>query len=273
MRPLVWIKGAGDLATGVAFRLRRAGFAVFLSDLPQPLCVRRLVAFAEAIPAGCHTVEGYTAVCVADVPEVEAALSAELVPVAADPDGRLGRRLGCTVLVDAVMAKRNLGTTMADAPIVVGLGPGFVAGRDCHAVVETQRGHTLGRVYYQGAALPDTGIPGEMAGVGTARVVRAPVAGRFHGLVEIGVAVKAGDALGVIVPPEGGLPSRVEAGVGGVLRGLIRSGVNVSAGLKVGDVDPTGDTARCRTISDKALAVGGGVLEAMLGLARRVGKE
>lgn len=272
-QPLVWIKGAGDLATGVAYRLWHAGFPVYLSELPEPLCVRRTVCFAEAVVEGRHSVEDLTAVRVSDEAGVEEALAQGLLPVAVDPDGQLGRRLGPVAVVDAILAKRNTGTSLADAPVVVALGPGFTAGVDCHAVVETERGHRLGRVYYSGSAAPDTGIPGEMAGVKGPRVLRAPVAGRFSGAAAIGSLVVPGQVLGEVFPAGGGAASPVTAQIGGVLRGLIRSGIQVEAGLKIGDIDPTGEVERCFTVSDKSLSIGGGVLEAILHqMAKRKGE-
>lgn len=194
------------------------------------------------------------------------ALTAGQVPVAADPNGILARRLQPYALVDAVMAKRNTGTSTADAPVVIALGPGFSAGADCHAVVETNRGHYLGRVIYKGKAAPDTGEPGPVAGVSGVRVLRAPIAGIFRGRVEIGAMVRPDDQVGEVCPTSGGAWP-VVARVGGVLRGLIRTGIQVAEGTKVGDIDPTCEAERCYTISDKALAVGGGVLEAILQLS------
>lgn len=264
MLNLVWIKGAGDLASGVAFRLRMAGYPVLMTELSQPLCVRRAVSFAEAVRSGRQTVEGVTAVLLEpDSAQVRTALARGEIALLVDPDGAHARALLPPMLVDGIMAKRNTGTRITDAPVVVGLGPGFTAGADCHAVVETGRGHFLGRALYQGAAAPDTGEPGEVAGVGAARVVRAPAEGLFEGLLEIGARVVANDVLGAVA----GVP--VRAAVGGVLRGLIRSGVPVTPGMKVGDVDPTGEVVRCHTISDKALSVAGGVLEAVLRLSGR----
>ncbi len=263
---MIWIKGAGDLATGVAYRLHQAGFKLLLSELPEPVCVRRTVSFAEAVVTGRHEVEGVTAVLVTNPAAVFDAHAEGMVPVVVDPTGEMCRTLRPAATVDAIMAKRNTGTSLTDAPVVVALGPGFTAGVDCHAVVETQRGHYLGRALYAGAAAPDSGEPGEVAGVRGARVVRAPVAGLFSGVRGIGDEVRAGDLLGTVEPHQGGPAVPVRAEVGGVLRGLIRTGVRVGAGLKVGDVDPSGEPARCHTISDKALAVAGGVLEALLHL-------
>lgn len=265
MAELIWIKGAGDLGTGVAYRLLQAGFAVVLTELPEPLCVRRAAAFAEAAVGRRQTVEGYTATLAVTASEVRRALRAGEVPVLVDPAGEVARQLSPLGMVDAIMAKRNTGTRLDDAPVVVALGPGFNAGVDCHAVIETQRGHWLGRALYSGSAAPDTGEPGKVRGVGAPRVVRAPVTGQFRGLVEIGALVEAGAVVGEVVP-ERGEPVAARAAIDGVVRGLIRTGVRVTVGLKIGDVDPTSEVRRCFTVSDKALAIGGGVLEAILHL-------
>lgn len=274
MSGLVWIKGGGDLATGVAYRLHRAGFAVLITELPAPVCVRRLVSFAEAVHDGRHTVEGVTAVRVAPdgapgtapsgtlAAHVRTVLDQGEMPVLVDPTGAVARTLAPAVLIDAIMAKRNTGTSLTDAPVVIALGPGFTAGVDCHAVIETQRGHYLGRALYEGAALPDTGIPGEVSGVAGPRVLRAPAPGIFQGLASIGQAVSAGDLVGQVQAPGGDHP--VVTTISGVLRGLVRSGTTVPVGIKVGDVDPTGEVEHCHRISDKALAIGGGALEALL---------
>jgi xanthine dehydrogenase accessory factor len=266
MNGLVWIKGGGDLATGVAYRLYRAGFWVLITELPAPICVRRLVSFAEAVHDGRHTVEGVTAVRVAPDGALAALVRTVLnrgeIPVLVDPTGAAARSLKPVVLIDAIMAKRNTGTSLADAPVVLALGPGFTAGEDCHAVIETQRGHYLGRAIYQGAALPDTGIPGEVSGVAGPRVLRSPASGVFQGLVSIGQPVSAGDLVGHVQTSSG--DHSVVTSIGGILRGLVRSGTTTPEGIKIGDVDPTGEVDRCHSISDKALSIGGGALEALL---------
>jgi xanthine dehydrogenase accessory factor len=259
-RQLVLIKGAGDLGTGVAVRLHRAGFPVVMTDLPAPLVVRRTVAFAEAIPQGAHTVEGITAIRVSSAAECAGVLAAGHIPVLVDPSCRQLAELGPAVVIDAIMAKRNLGTSISDAPVVIALGPGFTAGWDCHAVVETKRGHTLGRAIYEGAAAPDTGCPGELGGVTKERLLRAPACGVFYSQVVLGDQVACRQTVGTIQP--GGEP--VVAEVAGLLRGLLRDGLPVTAGTKLGDVDPTGECDRLHLVSDKALAIAGGVLEAIL---------
>lgn len=258
-RPRALVKGAGDLATGVALRLWRAGFAVVMTEIPQPTVVRRTVAFAAAVFEGRTTVEGVEALHTLPA-AVEGVLARGAVPVVVDPDAHILRTLRPLLLVDAIVAKRNLGTTLGDAPVVVALGPGFVAGRDAHAVVETRRGHDLGRVLREGTTAANTGVPGEIGGYTSERVLRAPSAGRFRGVMEIGTSVSAGDVVGHV--GEEPVRSRID----GVLRGLLHSGLEVPVGFKLGDVDPRGDPTRCRFVSDKALAVGGGVLEAACAL-------
>lgn len=259
---LVVIKGAGDLASGVAARLHWAGFPVAMTELPQPLMVRRTVCFGEAVYEGEAIVEGIVARCVAGPAEVRAALAGGVVPVIVDPAAACVAALRPAVLVDAIMAKRNTGTTRADAPLVIALGPGFSAGRDCHAVIETNRGHTLGRVILAGGATPDTGRPGAIAGLTDERVLRTPVAGVVQAEVQIGERVAAGQ---VVASVSG---QAVTAQTAGVLRGLIRAGARVAAGEKIGDVDPRAAPEHCYLISDKSLAVGGGVLEAVLRLGK-----
>lgn len=256
----IWVvvKGAGDLATGVIYRLRCAGMQVVATELPQPLVIRRAVAFASAVYEGHWEVEGMLARRVADEEAMRRVLAAGEVPVWVDPQAKIVSWLRPDVVVDAVMAKRNTGTTPVDARVVIALGPGFVAGDDCHAVIETNRGHDLGRIIYRGQAQADTGTPGLVGGAAARRVVRAPVDGLFEGRRRIGDAVRAGEPVAEV----DGQP--VVAPIDGVLRGLLHDGLTVQAGLKVGDVDPRGVAAHCFTISDKARAVGGSVLEAIL---------
>ena len=260
---LVVVKGGGDLATGVAHRLRRVGMRVIITELPRPTVIRRSVAFASAVFEGEVTVEGVTARLVDGPTQALACLDEGIVPVLVDPEAMVVHALQPDAVVDATVAKRNLGTRLTDAPIVVALGPGFTAGVDCHAVVETARGHYLGRVITQGQAAPNTGVPGAVVGHAEDRVVRAPCAGVFCGERRIGDRVEAGQSVARV----DGEP--VVARISGVLRGLLADGLPVHAGMKVGDVDPRGVVDHCFTISDKARAVGGGVLEAILWLRRQ----
>lgn len=255
---LVLIKGAGDLASGVAYRLFRVGFPLVMTELPQPTVVRRAVAFAQAVYDGQTCVEGIPARLAACPDEALALARDGRIAVLVDPEARAVAALRPRVVVDAIMAKRNLGTRLTDAPLVIGLGPGFRAGVDVHAVIETNRGHWLGRVLLRGEAEPNTGVPAPVAGRGAERVLRAPADGLFVGLRAIGDTVAEGDVLGHV----GGVA--VVAPFDGCLRGLLQSGVPVHRGMKIGDVDPRATREHCFTISDKALAIGGGVLEAVL---------
>lgn len=255
---LILIKGAGDLATGVAYRLHRAGFPLVMTELPEPIVVRRAVAFAEAVYAGQASVEGLVARRAADAAEAAALAQQGVIPVLVDPATTCLGALAPVVLVDAIMAKRNTGTRLTDAPLVVGLGPGFVAGIDCHAVIETNRGHWLGRVYWTGSAEPNTGIAAPVAGYTAERVLRAPCDGQIETFCEIGDAVRQGQLVAAVAG------QGVAAPFDGMVRGLIYPGLVVRAGLKIGDVDPRARREHCFTISDKSLAVGGGVLEAVL---------
>jgi xanthine dehydrogenase accessory factor len=261
----VVVKGGGDLGTGVVYRLWRAGLRVLVTELPSPLVIRRAVALATAVYQGVVEVEGLVGRRVEEDSDITAAWEKGEVPVLIDPQATVVSRLRPTVLVDAILAKKNLGTRIDAAPVVIAMGPGFTAGSDCHAVVETQRGHYLGRAIYSGSAAPNSGVPGSTLGMTAERVLRAPTDGRFETLREIGDQVQAGE----VVARVGAEP--VRAAIDGVVRGLLANGFPVKAGLKAGDVDPRGDAAHCFQISDKALAVGGGVLEAMLYLGHQKG--
>jgi len=266
---LVVLRGGGDLGTGVAHRLVRAGYRVVVLESAAPRAVRRRVAFAEAVFAGQVTVEGVTARKV-DANEARAVLTgrrepsgrgsggAPYVPVVVDPDGACIEDLKPAVVVDARMAKRNLGTRRDDAPLTVALGPGFEAGRDVDLVVETKRGHSLGSVIEEGGALPNTGVPGRVGGATVRRLLRSPSDGEFLSSRSIGDIVVEGDEVASVA----GQP--VVAAVGGIVRGLIADGLTVRKGEKVGDVDPRGSEIDPGAISDKARAVGGAVLEALL---------
>jgi xanthine dehydrogenase accessory factor len=257
---LVWIKGGGDLGTGVAHRLHRAGMRVVVSELLQPLVVRRTVAFASAVYEGSITVEGVEARLAPDKGEAQNLLAQGIVPVIPDPAGAAVALLEPDVVVDARMAKCNLGTALNDASIVIGLGPGFVAGQDVHAVVETMRGHDLGRVILEGSAQPDTQVPSAIQGYSRERVLRAPCAGLFRGDLRIGEHVQRGRVVAHVSEQP------VLASITGVLRGLLYDGLLVHQGQKLGDIDPRGIIEHCFTISDKARAIGGAVLEAILNL-------
>ena len=257
---LALIRGAGDLATGIALRLWRSGIRVVLTDLERPTAIRRTVAFSEAIVHGETTVEDVIARPAANADEARALLAQGIVPVLADPGCACREALAPDALVDAILAKRNLGTRITDAPVVVGVGPGFTAGEDCHAVIETMRGHTLGRALYHGSPLPNTNIPGLIGGFAGERVLRAPADGIFVQKFEIGASVRTGDIAGTV----NGVPMLCQ--IDGMLRGILPDGTPVTRGMKSGDVDPRGKREYCDLVSDKALAIGGGVLEAILSL-------
>ncbi len=248
------IRGGGDLATGVAWRLTTAGFPVVATELADPLTVRRTVAVSSAVADGHISIEGMRAARVESAAEAIATANDGTVAVLVS---RELPELGAAVVIDARLAKRNIDTTLDDAELVIALGPGFAAGTDCHAVIETMRGSRLGRCLWHGSAQPNTGVPGVVGGRDTDRVLRAPATGQVTWRTEIGDVVHDGQLLGTI----GDAP--IVAPFDGVIRGLIRSGTTVEAPLKIGDVDPRLD-ARCHEISDKALAVGGGVLEAVM---------
>ena len=251
--PFAVVRGGGDLATGAIYRLWRTGFRLLVLEMKRPMVIRRPVSAAQAVFEGTHVIEGMTVRRIASLRELSDDGS---VGVLTDPQADCLTGLRPDLLVDAIMAKRNCGTRRDMACRVVGLGPGFRAPQDVHAVVETLRGHDLGRVIVKGEAAPDTGVPGEIGGATTDRLVRSPGEGVREPLSEIGDLVETGQILGTV----GGKP--VVAGIGGILRGLIHPTVPVREGMKIGDVDPRAVRSHCFSISDKALAVGGGVLEA-----------
>lgn len=259
---LVVIRGAGDIATGVALRLWRAHIQVVMTDLDHPTAIRRTVCFSQAIPNGEAVVEDVAAKQAESPAQALALLEQGAIPVLADPQGSCIPILRPDGVVDAILAKRNLGTRITDAQVVVGVGPGFTAGEDCHAVVETMRGHYLGRVFYKGSAQPNTGIPGLIGGFAGERVLRAPADGLFHPLREIGAQVREGDVAATV----DGQP--MVCTLTGVLRGILPEGTPVFKGMKAGDIDPRCRLEHCYCASDKALAVGGGVLEALLALSQ-----
>ena len=254
----VLIRGAGDLASGIALRLHRAGLDVVMTDLEKPTAIRRTVCFSQALVLGAATVEDVTARAAASAAQAEEILAAGEIPVLADPACTCREALRPDALVDAILAKRNLGMRIGDAPVVIGVGPGFCAGKDCHAVIETMRGHTLGRVIRSGEPIPNTNIPGLIGGFTGERVLRAPDDGIFHQLADIGARVQAGDVVGEV----NGKP--MACTISGVIRGMLADGTPVFKGMKSGDVDPRGEISYCQTASDKAIAIGGGVLQAIL---------
>jgi len=252
---LVVIRGGGDLATGVAVRLFRAGFPVMILEIERPTVIRLPVSFARAIYEGKVIVEDVEAVLIPSWEKAEEIIKKGKIPVLIDPKGNCIEKLSPIVIVDAILAKHNLGTRMDQAPLVIALGPGFTAGEDVDVVIETKRGHNLGKVYYQGQAVPDTGVPGEVGGESKRRLLRAPAEGKIVPLHQIGDLVKAGEVIAEVE----GVPLKAE--ISGVLRGLIYAQSWVVRGMKVGDIDPRGVREYCFTVSDKARSLGGGVLE------------
>lgn len=263
---LVLIRGAGDLASGIALRLHHAHYQIVMTDLPKPTAIRRTVCFSQALLFGTATVEDVTARRAENAKEALAIVAKGDIAVLADPEAKSKNALLPDALVDAILAKRNLGTAITDAPLVIGVGPGFTAGVDCHVCVETMRGHTLGRVIWSGSAVPNTGVPGNIGGYTIERVMHSPCAGEFHALRQIGDTVEAGETVAAV----GGEP--LCAKITGTLRGILPEGFYVPReGFKSADVDPRCRLFHCFTASDKALAVGGGVLEAVLMLTSAVG--
>jgi len=254
----VALRGGGDLGSGVAYRLYRAGFPLLITELALPLLVRRTVAFGSAVIEGSINVEGITARRVDTPAEVPAVQARGEIPVLIDPEGKYLPGYAPHVLIDARMRKMEPGPCPAEVLLVIGLGPGFEAPRNCHAVIETNRGHRLGRVITQGTPESNTGIPGSMQGQTASRVLRAPAAGTIEALEAIGTRLTEGQAVARIGPHV------IRAPFDGVLRGLLHEGVPVELGDKIGDVDPRAEPAYCFTISEKSLAIGGGVLEAVL---------
>jgi len=256
---VIIIKGAGEMATGVAIRLYRANFKrILMLETSSPLAVRRLVSFCEAIHEKSMTVEGIEAVLVTAFTELYAAWTSGKIAVTIDPLGNCIDNYRPDVLIDGTLAKCNLGIAMANAPLVIALGPGFTAGRDCHVVIETNRGHDLGRLITSGTAEANTGIPGVIAGYTVERVLRAPADGIFIAGKKICDTIHKGEVVGSVDSVE------VSAQIDGILRGLIRPGSLVRKGIKIGDIDPRGEARYCTTISEKARALGGAVLEAIL---------
>lgn len=256
---IVLIRGAGEVASGVAHRLHRSHFKICMLEIPHPIAVRREVSFCDAVYNGEKEVEGIRAKFISTQEEISSVWKKEKIPILVDPDGQETLHfLKPDVLIDAIMAKRNLGIQINDAPLIIGLGPGFTAGTDVHVVIETNRGHNLGKVILNGAAESDTGVPGEIGGYAVERVLRTMKKGIFHPHKSIGERVNKGSVVAVVDD----FP--VIARISGVVRGLLVEGIEAKKGMKVGDIDPRGKKEYCFTISDKSRAIGGGVLEAIL---------
>ena len=268
--PLIIVRGAGDLASGVLAAIHISGFRVLALETENPSAIRRTVAFSEAIRLGHCTIEGIEARLIAKK-QAAAVVSAgvkanrsNFIPIAVDPAGELIDVLTPAAVVDAIIAKKNCGTRLGMAPVVIALGPGFTAGKDAHVVIETMRGHNLARLIYQGEALPNTGVPGLVGGESALRVIHAPAAGTLYVLRDIGSSVTRGEIIARIIHQDNSVTD-VAASINGIIRGMLPDGFTVRRGLKMADIDPRlTELNNCFTISDKARALGGAVLTALL---------
>lgn len=256
--PVVLIKGGGEVASGIAHRLFHTHFKVCLTETPHPKAISRGVTFSEAVYDGEKEVEGVVAKLVKSVGDIPKAWEENKVPIIVDPETTLRETLRPDVLIDAIMAKRNLGTRLVDAPLVIGLGPGFEAGRDVHAVVETNNSESLGKVIFDGEAEKDTGVPIAISGLTVERVLHSPEDGLFLANREIGDLVIADEVIAVVGR------QAVKAPIGGVVRGLLRSRIPIERGMKLGEIDPVGNKEVCYRIRARVRAIAGGVLEAIL---------
>jgi len=264
--PIILIRGAGDIASGIALRLYNAGLRrILLLECASPLAVRRQASFSEAVFDGCMTVEGVTAALITHPDQCHGLWQEACIPIYVDPTTQSRMLIKPHVFIDATLRKAAHDISLHDAPLVIGLGPGFCVGHDVHRIVETQRGNTLGRVIRKGSALPNTGTPHAVQGYTTERVIRAPADGIFLTLLDIGSHVNEGDVLGEMRSSalNKDKATQIFAPIAGTLRGLLRSGMRISKGCKAGDIEPNSGIP-CHTVSDKALAIGGGVLEAIM---------
>lgn len=257
---LAVIKGAGDIASGIAYRLFKAKFSVVMTEISAPTAIRRTVCFSNAVYDKEALVEDVKAVLASDAEHALEIVNEGNIAVIVDEKAQCIKELKPDFVIDAILAKKNLGTEINDASVVIGIGPGFTAKVDCHAVVETMRGHTLGRVYYEGSAIENTGVPGNIDGYTNERIIRSPEYGVFNPIYNIGDMVEKGEVVACVDS------TPVVCNVSGVLRGILPKGTLVTPNMKSGDIDPRGIVEHCYTISDKALSVGGGVLEACLNL-------
>jgi len=255
---MILIKGAGDLATGVAHRLKKCGFNIVMTEISEPTSVRRTVAFSQAVYDKEVEVEGIKAVLVSKICDINRVIKEGNIPIIVDEDCKIVSEIKPDIIIDAIIAKKNLGTHINDARIVIALGPGFTAGVDCHCVVETKRGHHLGKAIYSGSALPDTGIPGEIGGYSKERIIRASNDGEILPVSKIGDYVQKGNIVAYVNE------TPIFSELNGIVRGMLQKGVKVFKGMKSGDIDPRCEKNNCFTISDKARSIGGGVLEGIL---------
>ena len=259
MENLVIVRGGGDIATGTIYKLVKSGFHVLILEITHPSAIRRNVAFSEAVYEGHSKVEDMECFLAKDEDEAEHFLKENKLTMLIDPNGNCLKRFKPVAVVDAILAKKNLGTTRMMAPLTIGLGPGFTARVDVDYVVETQRGHNLARVIEKGTAAPNTGIPGMIAGYGKERVIHSPAAGMIHNYSEIGDIVEKDQIIAMVDE------TPVYASLTGVLRGIIRDGFVVPEGMKIADIDPRKEQKKnCDTISDKARCIAGSVVEILL---------
>ncbi|MGP1577442.1 MAG: selenium-dependent molybdenum cofactor biosynthesis protein YqeB [Treponema sp.] len=262
--PFIIVRGAGDLASGVLAAIHISGFRVLALETDSPTAIRRYVSFSEAVRIGRITIEGIEARLIAQEDAEIALQRLAYIPIAIDPAGSLIQKLQPTAVVDAIIAKKNCGTSIAMAPLVIALGPGFTAGQDAHIVIETMRGHNLGRLIYKGTAFPNTGVPGLIGGESSLRVIHAPTAGILQIRHDIGAVVEKHEIIASI-RSEDGNDTPLPAPISGVLRGILPDGFYVTKGLKTADIDPRiTEKQNCTSISDKARCLGGAVLTALL---------
>lgn len=268
-KDFIIVRGGGDLATGTIYKLYKSGFSILVLEIPAPSAIRRNVAFSEAVYEGRQQVEDVTCFLAGSLEEAEEFLAENKLVMLVDPEGHAIDQFKPLAVIDAILAKKNLGTHKNMAPITIGLGPGFTAGKDVDAVIETKRGHHLGRVLLEGSAAPNTGIPGIIGGYGKERVIHSPAKGILKNIAKITDTVSKGDTIAMVETADGSVP--VKATLDGLLRGLIRDGYPVSKGFKIADIDPRAEEYNnCFTISDKARCIAGGVLEAVLYLKGRL---
>jgi xanthine dehydrogenase accessory factor len=265
MENLVIVRGGGDIATGTIYKLHKCGFKVLVLEIVNPSAIRRNVSFCEAVYNGSQQVEDLTCTLAKNMQEAENLLNTQGIALMVDPDCKAVEYFKPFAVVDAIIAKKKLGMTMNMAPVTVALGPGFEAGKDVHAVVETMRGHNLGKVLYSGCAAQNTGVPGIIKGYGKERVIHSPAQGVLYNVKHITDTVKKGDVIALIKNVEE--TTEVTATLDGILRGLIRDGYPVTKGFKIADIDPRSEEYdNCFTISDKARCIAGGVVEAVMHL-------
>lgn len=255
---MILIKGAGDLATGVAHRLKKCGFDIVMTEISEPTMVRRTVAFSQAVYNEEVEVEGIKAVLASRKEDIYKIIEDGNIAILVDEEAKIVEEIKPEIIIDAIIAKKNLGTKLDDAKIVIALGPGFTAGIDCHSVVETKRGHYLGKTIYSGSAIPNTGVPGAIGGYTKERIIRATDDGKISPVANIGDYVEKGDIVAYVNE------TPIFAEINGIVRGMLQKDVKVFKGMKSGDIDPRCEKDHCFTISDKARSIGGGVLEAIL---------